>query len=225
MANVSKSTVGSFFVKANDLKKFSETSCLVICARLGFTYDEFCNVAGLDQSKDYIPTLSPQAYKLLKAKSTNKANQAMATALIHYHSALVSVNDAVKAYEEYQRHSEVAAWSILSTAQYEAGVGSGYMRTDWEEVDKKLKSNSEVIAKARAARHEPTIKMRDEANRLYKAGNFKSKKYASVELVTLMIAFGKKKDVGFKFKAEYDNINETIYGWLLYPDGKPEKGN
>lgn len=74
---------------------------------------------------------------------------------------------------------------------------------------------------ARKVRHEPTIKMRNEANRLYELGEFKSKRQARYSLKGPLIDFAKGDDVKFVFMA--DNIEETIYQWLLYPEGKPKK--
>lgn len=81
-----------------------------------------------------------------------------------------------------------------------------------------VRDNLEV---ARKGRNMPANMMRDEANRLYAEGKFTSKNSAKHALKPLLIDFGNKPEVGFTFKA--DNIEQTIYDWLLYPNGKPKK--
>lgn len=74
---------------------------------------------------------------------------------------------------------------------------------------------------AREVRQDPTRKMRNEANRLYDPTIFKSKNKAKYALKGSLIDFASREDIRFEFKG--DNIEETIYGWLLYPEGRPER--
>ena len=80
---------------------------------------------------------------------------------------------------------------------------------------------SQHLEGARLKRHEPTIKMRGEANRLYNNLPIESKNAAKFSLKIPLIEYGERDDVGFYFKG--NNIEQTIYDWLLYPNGKPKK--
>lgn len=74
------------------------------------------------------------------------------------------------------------------------------------------------LRSARKARHEPATKMRNEANRLFESGNFKSKNQAKHALKGPLIDYASREDVGFVFKG--NDIEQTIYRWLLPQRGR-----
>lgn len=96
-------------------------------------------------------------------------------------------------------------------------IFDGYLQEDFSE------AKSEGIRKARNERHVPTIKMRNEANRLYDPVIHGSKNQAKYALKGLLVDFANREDVGFKFKG--NNIEQTIYEWLLYPNGRKKRGS
>ncbi len=105
------------------------------------------------------------------------------------------------------------SFRLLGVASY--CIFDEYLQEDFAE------ARGASLKDARKVRHEPTIKMRNEANRLYKLGNFKSKNQAKLSLKGLLIDFAKRGDVNFKYSS--NNIEQTIYEWLLYPEGKPKR--
>jgi hypothetical protein len=103
----------------------------------------------------------------------------------------------------------------------------GYIKEDFDEMRNQALGEgfNDHLAKAREASSGPSRKMRAEANRLYEDGKrqgiLTSKNSAKHALKSPLIEYGQKPEVGFEFTG--DNIEETIYSWLLYPNGKPKK--
>ena len=116
-------------------------------------------------------------------------------------------SDHNQALNHYASASRITGW-LEAQAGFDYKIG----------VNKNLEN-------AREKRHEPTRKMRDEANRLYSDGlaknKFCSKNSAKFNLKPDLINFAERHDVGFMFTG--DNIEDTIYNWLCYPDGKKRK--
>jgi hypothetical protein len=105
------------------------------------------------------------------------------------------------------------SFRLLGVASY--CILDEHLQKDFAEV------GGENLKKARKARHEPGNKMRNEANRLFESGNFKSKNQAKYALKGPLLDFASRDDVGFVFKG--NNIEDTIYEWLIYPEGKPAR--
>jgi hypothetical protein len=150
-------------------------------------------------------------------KISNDPRSSIAEAEILHWSLRIGGAIATNIIQENNEREEL--WEVI----YKANGSYGYLicLAGVKPEEFKKMGRNEQLQYARDKLNEPPIKMRVEANRLFESGNFKSKKSASKLLKSAMIVFGLNNDVGFEFQA--DDIEITIYNWLLYPSGKPKR--